>query len=86
MKLANTQSFSLENPPKGIVRNGGAFNFEKRGLIMDFEIDKEKLHKSYDEFMEKHRELKDITLGNDCKIITGSIPVSMIKNTETTEE
>lgn len=54
-------------------------DMKKRGLIMNFEINKEELHKSYDEFMEKHKDLKNITLGHNCKIVTGTIPVSMIK-------
>lgn len=46
---------------------------------MDFIIDKEQIAKSYDEFMEKHKDLKDITLGTNCKIKTGTISESMIK-------
>ncbi len=46
---------------------------------MDFVIDKEKNAKSYEEFMKNHKDLRGVTLGEDCKIKTGTIPVSMIK-------
>lgn len=54
-------------------------------VIMDFAIDKEKIAKSYDKFMEKHKDLREITLGKNCKITTGTIPVSMIKKDSKSE-
>lgn len=46
---------------------------------MDFVIDKDEISKSYEEFMEKNKDLREVTLGKDCRIVTGTIPVSMIK-------